>query len=213
MKRLGKAAKVAVECPDTIKTVARDFVGFGHGRPPWLLLLGSQNLASALSWSSRSRPAISLHSPRRNFPWKNQLPLVDFASPEPTCGWRLEHDVSQDRVLACDVQQRFMRGLGRASESVDYSARRRQVRALGGDRYDFIPLTDNRLALVNGCRFALMPVVRYSCTSARCVSRSRYRPTSHRQNDAELCIAAHHARVGLGRFFERIGFNHGTHAG
>ena len=37
--------------------------------------------------------------------------------------------------------------------------------------------------------------------------------TSHRQNDAELCIAAHHARVSLGRFFERIGFNHGTHAG
>ena len=37
--------------------------------------------------------------------------------------------------------------------------------------------------------------------------------TSHRQNDAELCLAAHHARVSLGRFFERIGFNHGTHAG
>jgi hypothetical protein len=36
---------------------------------------------------------------------------------------------------------------------------------------------------------------------------------SHRQNHAELCAAAHHARVGLGRFFERIGLNHGTHAG
>ena len=36
---------------------------------------------------------------------------------------------------------------------------------------------------------------------------------SHRQNNSELRLAAHHARVSLGRFFERIGFNHGTHAG
>jgi hypothetical protein len=31
-------------------------------------------------------------------------------------------DVSLDWVLACDVQQRFMQGLGRTSDSVDYSA-------------------------------------------------------------------------------------------
>ena len=43
--------------------------------------------------------------------------------------------------------------------------------------------------------------------------RLRRAPTSHRQNDAELCLAAHHPRVSLGRFFERIRFNHGTHAG
>lgn len=64
-------------------------------------------------------------------------------------------DVSQDWVLACDVQQRFMQGLGwtspdRISDSVNYSARCRQVRALGGDCYDFMPLPDNRLALVVG---------------------------------------------------------------
>jgi len=59
-------------------------------------------------------------------------------------------DVSQDWVLACDVQQRFMQGLGRASNSVDYSARCRQVRALGGDCYDFMPLAETRLALVVG---------------------------------------------------------------
>jgi len=59
-------------------------------------------------------------------------------------------DVSQDWVLACDVQQRFMQGQGRTSGSVDYSARCRQVRALGGDCYDFVPLTDDRLALVVG---------------------------------------------------------------
>ena len=59
-------------------------------------------------------------------------------------------DVSQDWVLACDVQRRFMQGLGRTGDSVDYSARCRQVRALGGDCYDFMPLADDRLALVVG---------------------------------------------------------------
>jgi sigma-B regulation protein RsbU (phosphoserine phosphatase) len=59
-------------------------------------------------------------------------------------------DVSQDWVLACDVQQRFMQGIGRTSDSLNYSARCRQVRALGGDCYDFIPLTNDRLALVVG---------------------------------------------------------------
>jgi sigma-B regulation protein RsbU (phosphoserine phosphatase) len=59
-------------------------------------------------------------------------------------------DVSQDWVLACDVQRRFMHGLCRSSESVDCSGRCRQVRALGGDCYDFMPLTNNRLALLVG---------------------------------------------------------------
>lgn len=59
-------------------------------------------------------------------------------------------DVSQDWVLACHVQQRFMQAPGRNSGSVDYSARCRQVRALGGDCYDFMPLSDDRLALVIG---------------------------------------------------------------
>jgi hypothetical protein len=36
---------------------------------------------------------------------------------------------------------------------------------------------------------------------------------SHRQDDAELCLAGHHARVSLGRFFERVRFDHGTHSG
>jgi sigma-B regulation protein RsbU (phosphoserine phosphatase) len=59
-------------------------------------------------------------------------------------------DVSQDWVLACDVQQRFMQGLGRTSDSVDYSAHCRQVRALGGDCYEFLPLPNDRLALAVG---------------------------------------------------------------
>jgi sigma-B regulation protein RsbU (phosphoserine phosphatase) len=51
-------------------------------------------------------------------------------------------DVSQNWVLACDVQQRFMRGWT--------TAQCRQVRALGGDCYDLMPLTDDRLALAVG---------------------------------------------------------------
>jgi sigma-B regulation protein RsbU (phosphoserine phosphatase) len=59
-------------------------------------------------------------------------------------------DVSQDWVLACDVQQRFMHGPGWNTGSVDLSGRCRQVRALGGDCYHFMALTDDRLALVVG---------------------------------------------------------------
>jgi sigma-B regulation protein RsbU (phosphoserine phosphatase) len=60
-------------------------------------------------------------------------------------------DVSLDWVLACDVQQRFMQGRrARTSDSVDYSAHCRQVRALGGDCYEFMPLAKERLALVVG---------------------------------------------------------------
>jgi sigma-B regulation protein RsbU (phosphoserine phosphatase) len=59
-------------------------------------------------------------------------------------------DVSQDWVLACDVQQRFMQSLGTQSSSVDYGGCCRQVRALGGDCYDFQPLTGDRLAVVVG---------------------------------------------------------------
>ncbi len=82
-------------------------------------------------------------------------------------------DVSQDWVLACDVQQRFMQSLGRTSDSVDYSARCRQVRALGGDCYDFMSLTNDRLALVvgdasgKGVAAALMIASVQSCFVAR----------------------------------------------
>jgi sigma-B regulation protein RsbU (phosphoserine phosphatase) len=59
-------------------------------------------------------------------------------------------DVSQDWALACHVQQRFMQGPGRSAGGLDWGARCRQVRAIGGDWYDFMPLTDDRLALVVG---------------------------------------------------------------
>jgi len=59
-------------------------------------------------------------------------------------------DVSQDWALACDVQQGFMQTPGTVSDAFDYSARCRQIRALGGDCYSFIPLEGNQLGLVVG---------------------------------------------------------------
>jgi len=59
-------------------------------------------------------------------------------------------DVSRDWAIACDVQQRFMQGLNPAVGALDYGARCRQVRELGGDCYDFAPLPDHRLALTVG---------------------------------------------------------------
>jgi sigma-B regulation protein RsbU (phosphoserine phosphatase) len=59
-------------------------------------------------------------------------------------------DVSQDWAIACDVQQRFMQGLDSAIDTLDYSARCRQMREIGGDCYDFAPLPDNRLAMAVG---------------------------------------------------------------
>jgi len=59
-------------------------------------------------------------------------------------------DVSRDWVTACDVQERFMQRTGPAVDSLSYSARCRQVRALGGDFYDFMPLPHDCLALAVG---------------------------------------------------------------
>jgi len=59
-------------------------------------------------------------------------------------------DVSQDWVAACDVQQRFMQHPGPTMDALCYSAHCRQVRALGGDCYDVLPLSHNRLALAVG---------------------------------------------------------------
>lgn len=59
-------------------------------------------------------------------------------------------DVSQDWAIACEVQERFMQAPSAGIESLTYSARCRQVRALGGDCYDFFSLPHNRLGLAVG---------------------------------------------------------------
>jgi phosphoserine phosphatase RsbU/P len=59
-------------------------------------------------------------------------------------------DVSQDWLQACSVQERFMRGPARNHCRMDYGAHCRQMRALGGDCYDFSCQTDGRLAMLVG---------------------------------------------------------------
>jgi phosphoserine phosphatase RsbU/P len=59
-------------------------------------------------------------------------------------------DVSQDWALACDVQQVFMQAPCTLSDSYDCGGRCRQIRALGGDCFGFIPLKGDQLALVVG---------------------------------------------------------------
>ncbi len=59
-------------------------------------------------------------------------------------------DVSQDWLSACNVQQRFMQNPGAAIDALSYSACCRQVCALGGDCYSFLPLPPNRMALAVG---------------------------------------------------------------
>lgn len=59
-------------------------------------------------------------------------------------------DVSSDWAIACDVQQRFMQHSSPALHALSYGARCRQVRALGGDFYDFLPLPGQGLAFAIG---------------------------------------------------------------
>ncbi len=56
-------------------------------------------------------------------------------------------DVSQDWAAASDLQARFMQSPIRQTRTLTYSARCRQVRSLGGDCFDFLPLPGRRLAL------------------------------------------------------------------
>lgn len=56
-------------------------------------------------------------------------------------------DASQDWAVACAVQERFMEFPGAATRTLAYSARCRQMRALGGDCFDFLPLPGGRVAL------------------------------------------------------------------
>lgn len=55
-------------------------------------------------------------------------------------------DVSQDWATACDVQQRFMHHAVSTAAGISCAARCRQLRALGGDCFDFLPLPHDQLA-------------------------------------------------------------------
>lgn len=74
-------------------------------------------------------------------------PAVDFSRCRATypCEVEMQSDMlvtetHPEWIMACNVQQRFMRHPRATLEALDYSARCRQMHALGGDCYDFMPL-------------------------------------------------------------------------
>lgn len=62
----------------------------------------------------------------------------------------MEVDVSEDWATACDVQERFMQRPANGMDGLEYAALCRQVRALGGDGYDFLLLGEQKLGLAIG---------------------------------------------------------------
>ena len=56
-------------------------------------------------------------------------------------------DVSQDWVVASGLQERFMEIPCAKTQRLTYNARCRQMRALGGDCFHFVPLPGRRVAL------------------------------------------------------------------
>jgi len=56
-------------------------------------------------------------------------------------------DVSQDWVVACGLQERFMEIPCAETQRLTYNARCRQMRALGGDCFHFVPLPGRRVSL------------------------------------------------------------------
>jgi len=56
-------------------------------------------------------------------------------------------DVSQDWLAACSLQERFMEILCAGAQTLTYNARCRQMRALGGDCFDFVPMPGRRVGI------------------------------------------------------------------
>lgn len=56
-------------------------------------------------------------------------------------------DVSQDWLAACNLQERFMEIPRAGRQNLTYSARCRQMHALGGDCFHFVPLSGRRVGI------------------------------------------------------------------
>jgi sigma-B regulation protein RsbU (phosphoserine phosphatase) len=114
----------------------------------------------ALSYRSRSPPAILYIAVDQSKNNPTSVQLVEFGHPETTNKWRQKTmtseativDVSRDWVIACGVQARFMQTTDRPRtlDILDYSAHCRQLQALGGDCYEFAQHGNSLLALTIG---------------------------------------------------------------
>lgn len=65
-------------------------------------------------------------------------------------GHTVQMEAPNEWARACQIQQRFMQRSRSTVDGLDYSAQCRQVHALGGDFYDFVPLAQDRLAVAVG---------------------------------------------------------------
>ena len=59
-------------------------------------------------------------------------------------------ECASERMAAFEVQQRFLQHWGPTIDTLDYSARCRQMGEVGGDFYDFVTLPGGRLAMAIG---------------------------------------------------------------
>jgi serine phosphatase RsbU (regulator of sigma subunit) len=110
-------------------------------------------IVAALSYSSRSKKKFSTSRENR-FSTKIVASLMSIALQGSTAdrGAKIMSDtvvldVSRDWAKACDVQECFMQHASPIIDTLSYGACCRQVCALAGDFYDFMPLPHNRVAL------------------------------------------------------------------
>lgn len=75
---------------------------------------------------------------------------MKFSSQRISATVPVEIETCSELTAASEVQQRSLRYLEPAIDTLSYSARCRQVRELGGDAYYFVSLAHNRLALAVG---------------------------------------------------------------
>lgn len=65
-------------------------------------------------------------------------------------GYAVTMETPSEWISASQVQQRFMQRSRPMVDGLAYSAYCRQVNAVGGDFYDFLPLGDGRMAIAVG---------------------------------------------------------------
>jgi hypothetical protein len=118
--------------------------------------------------------------------------------------------INLQRAIKGGVLHEMIPFLGIGQQSKGCEQHRNRIQHLSGSRlpFEIVKHTQQR------AYFPLLAArLRPETASGLGLSILRCSLFSHRQNDAELCFAAPHARVGFGRFVERIGFDHGMHAG